>query len=287
MPERDLAILGSTMHYREAGAGEPIVFLHGNPTSSYLWRNVIPELEGEGRCLAPDLIGMGKSGKPAIDYSFADHARFLDAWFDALGLDGVTLVVHDWGSALGFDWARRHPDRVAGIAFMEAIVRPLAWSEWPEASRELFRAFRTPGVGETLILEKNVFVERVLPGSILRKLSAEEMAAYREPFPDPASRRPVWRWPNQIPLDGEPADAVALVDRYARWLGDSEVPKLLLTFEPGILIQGPILDWCRTKIRALAIQHVGPGSHFVQEDHPEKIGAAIRAWRREAVAGLA
>ncbi|HXJ37164.1 MAG TPA: haloalkane dehalogenase [Candidatus Eisenbacteria bacterium] len=287
MPEHDLAILGSTMHYREAGAGEPIVFLHGNPTSSYLWRNVIPELEGEGRCLAPDLIGMGKSGKPALDYSFADHARFLEAWLDALGLDGVTLVLHDWGSALGFDWARRHPERVAGIAFMEAIVRPLAWSEWPEASRELFRAFRTPGVGETLILEKNVFVERVLPGSILRKLSAEEMAAYREPFPDPASRRPVWRWPNQIPLDGEPADVVALVDRYARWLGDGEVPKLLLTFEPGVLIQGPILEWCRTKIRALEIRHIGPGSHFVQEDHPREIGAAIREWRREAIAGLA
>src|ERR1041385_9129860 len=151
MPEHDLAILDSTIHYRESGAGEPIVFLHGNPTSSYLWRNVIPRVESEGRCLAPDLIGMGKSGKPNVEYRFGDHTRYLDAWFDALALDRVTLVLHDWGTALGLDWARRHPARVVGVAFMEGVVRPLAWSEWPEASRDLFKAFRTPGVGEKLI----------------------------------------------------------------------------------------------------------------------------------------
>ena len=283
MREREIEVLDSTIHYRETGFGDPIVFLHGNPTSSFLWRNVIPRFEHEGHCLAPDLIGMGRSGKPAIDYTFADHARYLDQWFDRLDLESVTLVIHDWGSALGFDWAARHPERVAAIAFMEGIVRPLAWSEWPEASRDLFRSFRTPGVGEKLILEKNVFVERVLPGSILRKLAPDEMDAYRAPFPDPESRRPVWRWPNQIPLDGEPKEVVAVVEAYARWLGESEVPKLLLTFDPGILIQGSILEWCRSNIRALEVRHIGPGSHFVQEDHPEEIGDAIVAWRRKVL----
>jgi haloalkane dehalogenase len=280
----DVRVLDSTIAYRESGSGDPIVFLHGNPTSSYLWRNVVPRLESEGRCLAPDLIGMGRSGKPAIDYGFADHARYLDAWFDALDLRRVTLVIHDWGSALGFDWARRHADRVAAIAFMEAIVRPLAWEEWPEASRELFRSFRTPGIGEKLIFEKNVFLERVLPGSIQRKLTDEEMDAYREPFRDPASRRPMWRWPNQIPLDGEPADVVDVVARYARWLGESDLPKLLLTFEPGILIRAPMVAWCREHVRRLEVQPIGPGSHFVQEDHPEAIGDAVKAWRRRVLA---
>jgi haloalkane dehalogenase len=279
----DVRVLDSTIAYRESGSGDPIVFLHGNPTSSYLWRNVVPRLESEGRCLAPDLIGMGRSGKPAIDYGFADHARYLDAWFDALDLRRVTLVIHDWGSALGFDWARRHAERVAAIAFMEAIVRPLAWDEWPEASRELFRSFRTPGIGEKLIFEKNVFLERVLPGSIQRKLTDEEMDAYREPFRDPASRRPMWRWPNQIPLDGEPADVVDVVARYARWLGESDVPKLLLTFEPGILIRAPMVAWCREHVRRLEVQPIGPGSHFVQEDHPEAIGDAVKAWRRRVL----
>src|SRR6185369_14979407 len=249
-------------------------------------RNVLPALEDKGRCLAPDLIGMGRSGKPAIDYGFADHARYLDAWFDALDLRRVTLVIHDWGSALGFDWARRHADRVAAIAFMEAIVRPLAWDEWPEASRELFRSFRTPGIGEKLIFEKNVFLERVLPGSIRRKLTDEEMDAYREPFRDPASRRPMWRWPNQIPLDGEPVDVVDVVAKYAHWLGESDVPKLLLTFEPGILIRAPMVAWCREHVRRLEVQPIGPGSHFVQEDHPEAIGDAVKAWRRRVVGQL-
>jgi len=279
----DVRVLDSTIAYRESGSGDPIVFLHGNPTSSYLWRNVVPRLESEGRCLAPDLIGMGRSGKPAIDDGFADHARYLEAWFDALDLRRVTLVIHDWGSALGFDWARRHADRVAAIAFMEAIVRPLAWDEWPEASRELFRSFRTPGIGEKLIFEKNVFLERVLPGSIMRKLTDEEMNAYREPFRDPAARRPMWRWPNQIPLDGEPADVADVVARYARWLGESDVPKLLLTFEPGILIRAPMVAWCREHVRRLEVQPIGPGSHFVQEDHPEAIGDAVKAWRRRVL----
>jgi haloalkane dehalogenase len=284
MREHDLSILDSTIHYRESGSGDPIVFLHGNPTSSHLWRNVIPRLEDDGRCLAPDLIGMGRSGKPDVAYRFVDHARYLDAWFDALALSRVTLVVHDWGSALGFHWARRHPERVAAIAFMEAIVKPLTWAEWPEQAREVFRGFRTPGVGEKLIFERNVFIENVLPGSILRKLTAEEMDAYREPFREPKSRTPVWRWPNEIPLEGEPKDVVDIVTAYGRWLGESSVPKLLLAFDPGAILGADVVDWCRRSFRNLEIRHLGAGSHFVQEDQPEAIGDAVRDWRRRVLA---
>ncbi len=284
MAEHDLEILDSTIHYRELGAGEPIVFLHGNPTSSYLWRNVIPRLDAEGRCLAPDLIGMGQSGKPAIDYRFVDHARYLDAWFEALALANVTLVLHDWGSALGFHWAARHAERVAAIAFMEAIVKPLTWQEWPEAARDVFRGFRTPGVGEKLIFEKNVFIENVLPGSVLRKLSAEEMDAYRAPFRDPKSRTPVWRWPNEIPLEGEPPDVVAIVTAYGKWLGESDVPKLLLAFEPGAILGAELVEYCADHFRNLEVRSLGEGSHFVQEDQPEAIGDAIREWRRRVLA---
>ena len=285
MSEHDLRVLDSTIHYRESGAGgDPIVFLHGNPTSSYLWRNVIPRLESEGRCLAPDLIGMGASGKPAIEYRFVDHARYLDAWFEALDLRRVTLVVHDWGSALGFHWAARHPERVVGLAFMEAIVKPLTWAEWPEKARAVFQGFRTPGIGEKMIFEKNVFVENVLPGSILRKLTAEEMEAYRAPFRDPESRRPVWRWPNEIPIDGEPKDVVAIVESYGRWLAESDVPKLLLGFEPGAILGPDLIDWCRRSFRNLEVQWLGAGSHFVQEDQPQAIGDAVRDWRRRVLA---
>ncbi|MET0152304.1 MAG: haloalkane dehalogenase [Candidatus Binatia bacterium] len=284
MAGHDVATLDSWMHTRETGSGDAVVFLHGNPTSSYLWRNVVPRLESEGRCLAPDLIGMGQSGKPSIAYRFVDHARYLDSWFDALSLERVTLVLHDWGSALGFHWARRHPDRVAAIAFMEAIVKPLTWSEWPEPAREVFRSFRTPGVGERLIFEKNVFIENVLPGSIVRKLEPEEMNAYREPFRDPKSRTPMWRWPNEIPLDGEPRDVVEIVNAYAEWLAHSDVPKLLLAFTPGAILGAELVEHCRSHMRNLEVQHLGPGSHFVQEDQPEAIGDAVRDWRRRVLA---
>lgn len=284
MTEHDIAILDSTIHYQETGSGAPIVFLHGNPTSSYLWRKVIPRLEGEGRCLAPDLIGMGRSGKPAIEYRFVDHARYLDAWFDALALRDVTLVIHDWGSALGFHWASRHPDRVAAIAFMEAIVKPLTWDEWPANAREVFRGFRTPGVGEKLIFEKNVFIENVLPGSIVRKLGKEEMDAYRAPFLDPKTRTPVWRWPNQIPLEGEPKDVVEIVTAYGRWLAASDVPKLLLAFEPGAILGPALIDHCKRTFRNLEVRSLGAGIHFVQEDQPEAIGDAVREWRRRVLA---
>jgi haloalkane dehalogenase len=282
MTERDVRALDSSIHHVETGQGDPIVFLHGNPTSSYLWRNVIPRLVGEGRCLAPDLIGMGKSGKPDIAYRFDDHARYLDAWFDALALERVTLVIHDWGSALGIHWAKRHGERVRGIAMMEAILRSIPWEEFPKEIAELFRGFRTAGVGEQLVLEQNVFVERVLPGAILRKLTNAEMAAYRAPFPDAKSRRPVLAWPRQLPLGGEPAEIIAVLGENERWLATSDVPKLLLTFEPGVLITEPVARWCQTQFRNLTVRKIGPGAHFVQEDHPAEIGDAVKEWRRSS-----
>ena len=222
-PRKRLELLNSWMSYADTGAGDPVVFLHGNPTSSYLWRNVIPYLAPHARCVAPDLIGMGASGPSATGtYRFADHARYLDAFFEALNLKrNVTLVVHDWGSALGFHWAARHPDAIKGIAYMEAIVRPLQWSEWSQQAVAIFKALRSPA-GDEMILKNNIFVERILPGSIIRKLSAEEMDAYRKPYLQPGeSRRPTLSWPREIPLEGEPADVVAIADSYSKWLEQS------------------------------------------------------------------
>ena len=277
----DVSVLDSTMYYEDRGDGIPVVLLHGNPTSSYLWRSVIPELAGQARCLAPDLIGMGRSGKPDIAYRFADHARYLDAWFEALDLDGVTLVGHDWGGALGFDWACRHPERVTGIAFMETIVHPLTWDDWPAWARDMFQAFRRPGDGEELILDRNFFVEQVLPNAVLRTLSSEELDTYRAPFTERASRLPTLVWPREIPLDGTPADVVKRVEAYDAWLESSTgVPKLLLTFDPGAIMTAPTIRWCQDHIAALEVEHIGPGIHFVQEDNGPAIGAAIATWRQ-------
>jgi haloalkane dehalogenase len=273
------------MHYEETGDGDPIVLLHGNPTSSFLWRKVIPGMAGEGRVLAPDLIGMGRSGKPDIGYRFADHARYLDAWFDALALERVTLVGHDWGGALGFHWARRYPDRVAALAFMETIVKPIRWDEFPEAARETFQGFRTPGTGEQLVLDQNLFVEAMLPASMLHQLTADEMEAYREPFREPKHRLPTLTWPRELPIDGDPADVVELVNSYGRWLASSEdVPKLLLTFDPGALMSEPVVRWCQDHMAALEVAHAGQGIHFVQEDEPEAIARIVSEWRRRVLA---
>lgn len=280
MESRQIEVLDSHLHYLEEGHGDPIVFLHGNPTSSYLWRNVIPHLLAQGRCLAPDLIGFGRSGKPAIEYRFFDHARYLDAWFDALALSRVTLVLHDWGSALGFYWASRHPGRVAAIAFMEAILREMKWAEWPEPARSLFQQFRTPAVGEKLLIEDNLFVEQILPGAIMRKLTEAEMNAYREPFGKPADRKPIWRWPNELPIEGRPADVIEAIESNQRYLGASPVPKLLLTFAPGAIMRPELVHWCREQVAALDIRDAGKGLHFVQEDQPDNIGRAIAAWRK-------
>jgi haloalkane dehalogenase len=279
--KRHVRVHGRQMAYVERGEGEPIVFLHGNPTSSYLWRNVVPYLESLGRCIAPDLIGMGDSDKlqPSRpdSYRFVEHRHYLDRLLEVLGVsERVTLVVHDWGSALGFDWASRHREQVRGVAYMEAIVRPLAWAEWPEPIRKLFQGFRSDA-GEAMVLEKNVFVERVLPGSVLRGLTEEEMTVYRRPYLEPGeARRPTLTWPRQIPLDGEPADVALIVQGYADWLSQSVLPKLFVNAEPGAILIGPQREFCRRwpNQREVTVK----GSHFIQEDSPDEIGRAIAAW---------
>jgi haloalkane dehalogenase len=271
-------VLDSHMAYVEVGAGDPVVFLHGNPTSSYLWRNVMPHVEALGRCLAPDLVGMGASG-PAKggSYRFVDHRRYLDQWMETVGADeNVTLVVHDWGSGLGFDWARRHRDAVRGIAYMEAIVMPVTWNDWPAPARQIFQAMRSPA-GEEIVLTKNVFVERILPASVLRGLTDEEMAVYRRPFAEPGeSRRPTLTWPREIPIEGEPADVVQIVSDYAGWLSRSDIPKLFVNAEPGSILTGRQREFVRTwpNQREITV----PGIHFIQEDSPHEIGEAIADW---------
>ena len=275
---RRIPVLDSEMACVDTGAGDPVVFLHGNPTSSYLWRNVIPHVEGTARCLAPDLIGMGESGKASRgSYRFRDHARYLDAWFEALGLSqNLTLVVHDWGSALGFDWAERHRASVRGLVYMEAIVQPVTWAQWPERARPVFQALRSPA-GEEMVLQKNVFVERILPASVLRGLTEEEMAVYRRPYREPGeSRRPTLTWPREIPIDGEPADVVATVARYAGWLAGSNIPKLFINADPGVILTGAQREFCRTWPNQDEI--TVEGIHFIQEDSPAVIGRAIAAF---------
>jgi haloalkane dehalogenase len=279
-PRKRVKVHGVEMAYVEAGTGDPIVFLHGNPTSSYLWRNIIPHLAGLGRCLAPDLVGMGDSGRtPDGSYRFVDHARYLDGWFDALDLKrNVTLVVHDWGSALGFHWAHRNQASVRGIAYMEAIVRPVTLAEWPDAARKVFLGMRSPA-GDEMVLKNNVFIERILPGSILRKLTDAEMTVYRKPYLEAGeSRRPMLTWPRQIPIDGEPADVTAIVNAYADWLKESPLPKLFVNAEPGAILIGPQREFCRQWPNQSEV--TVRGSHFIQEDSPHEIGGAIAGWLR-------
>jgi haloalkane dehalogenase len=275
-----MRVLDSEMAYVDTGAGTPIVLLHGNPTSSYLWRNVIPHLSGLGRCLAPDLMGMGESGATSDgSYRFADHRRHLDAWFAGLGLDrDIVLVVHDWGSALGFHWAHRHPQAVRGIAYMEALVRPVTWAEWPENARRVFQNMRGSG-GEEMVLQKNVFVDRILPGSVLRKLGEDEMAVYRKRYVEPGeSRRPTLTWPRQIPIEGEPKDVVEIVAAYGKWLETAPVAKLFVNAEPGSILVGAQREYCRRwpNQREVTVK----GSHFIQEDSPDEIGQAVAAFVR-------
>lgn len=279
-----VTVEGRRMAYVELGDpdGDPIVFLHGNPTSSFLWRNVMPHLADRGRCLAPDLVGMGDSAKlpdpgPGT-YRFAEHRRYLDGWFEAVGAtDRVTLVVHDWGSALGFDWAHRHPDHVVGIAYMEAIVTPMTWDDWPEASREVFRAMRSDA-GEQMVLERNLFVERILPSAVLRDLADAEMEEYRRPYRDPGEdRRPTLTWPRELPLDGDPADVHDIVAGYAAWMASNDLPKLFVNADPGAILVGAQRNVARTWPNQDEV--TVPGIHFVQEDAPDEIGGAIADWR--------
>ncbi len=280
-PKKFVDVHGKRMAYVEMGEGDPIVFQHGNPTSSYLWRNVMPPLAGMGRCIAVDLIGMGDSDKlddPGPDsYRYVEHRDYLFEAWEQLGVrDNVTLVLHDWGSALGFDWASRNPDKVKGIAYMEGIPCPIRWDDWPEAVTPIFQGFRSE-MGEAMVLEKNIFVERVLPGSVLRGLTDEEMAVYRRPFLEPGEdRRPTLTWPRQIPLDGEPADVAAIAENYAAWLKDAQVPKLFINAEPGAILVGRQREFARSLPNQTEV--TVRGSHFIQEDSPEAIAAAIADW---------
>ena len=267
--------LDSEMAYIDVGQGDPIVFLHGNPTSSYLWRNIIPHLQDRARCLAPDLIGMGQSGKPGGEYRYADHRRYLDAWFDAVGLDqNVTIVIHDWGSTLGVDWAMRHPDRIKGVCYMEAIFREMSWSEF--VGGDLFKNFRTESVGEELILENNVFVEQIL-GNVRGGLDPETLDHYRAPYLDGGeTRRPTLTWPRELPIDGEPADMVEAVTAAGDWMASSELPKLFINSQPGAILVGEREVFCRSFKNQTEVEV--EGTHYVQEESPHAIGVALRAW---------
>lgn len=272
---------GKRLAFHERGDGDPIVFLHGNPTSSYLWRNVIPHVADQGRCIAPDLIGMGDSDKLDASgpdsYSFLEHRRYLDAFFDAMELgDRVTFVVHDWGSALAFDWAYRHPDRVAGLAYMEGMPAPVHFDDWGETAASFFRSLRSDD-GEELILEQNLFVEAALPAGIMRELSDEEMAEYRRPFADAGEgRRPTLSWPRQQPTEGEPAEVVEIVERYGEWMSQVDIPKLFINGDPGWILTGRVRDFCRTWPAQTEV--TVPGTHYLQEDSPNLIGTAVSRW---------
>jgi len=274
-------INGKRIAYLEAGSGDPIVLLHGNPTSSYLWRNVIPHLEGLGRVIAPDLIGQGDSEKlPESEgperYSFQVAFDYLDGLLKHIAADqNVTLVLHDWGSGLGFHWASQNPQAVKGVAYMEAIVAPLSWQDWPESARGIFQGFRSDK-GEDLVLTRNLFVEGVLPSSVLRDLSEEEMAQYRAPFDTPANRQPTLNWPRQIPIDGEPPHMVSLVEAYGAFMAESPIPKLFINAEPGSILVGAQRDFCRRWPNQTEV--TVEGLHFIQEDSPEAIGRAIADW---------
>jgi haloalkane dehalogenase len=275
-------VLGSRMHYVEAGAGAPIVLLHGNPTWSYIWRNVIPHLTAHGRCIAPDLIGYGRSDKPPLEYRWADHVRYLEAFMETLGLKDVVLVLHDQGSGLGFHYARRHEANVRAIAFFEALVRPFEWERFstPEY-RGVFRAFRSGGVGGAgwqLLVDRNVFIEDLLPQAAGRALSEEELDYYREPFVRPASRLPIWRFARETPIGGEPPDVWQAAAEYSRWLQRAAIPKLLLYAEPGALLTPEHLAWATGTIHHLATVNIGPGIHFLQESTPHQIGREIARW---------
>ncbi len=283
-PRRRVRVGDTEMSYVDTGGGSPIVFLHGNPTSSYLWRNVIPYVSDLGRCLAPDLIGMGQSlASPTRAYRFVDHARYLDIWFEALGLmRDLTLVLHDWGSALGFHRAFRHPGQVRAIIYMESIVLPRRWNDFPQGRDTMFRALRSEQ-GEHMVLDQNYFIETVLPKSIIRPLSDEEMMAYRRPFMSREARLPTLVWPRELPIEGAPADVGEIVERYGAWLAKSQIPKLFINADPGAMIVGRARDFCRTwaNQREVTVQ----GIHFIQEDAPAEIGAALRHFLKDLTAG--
>jgi haloalkane dehalogenase len=273
-----IEVAGSRIHYLDEGSGHPILFLHGNPTSSYLWRNIIPYLTSMGRCIAPDLVGMGKSDKPSIDYRFTDHARYVEGFIHKLGLRNITLVLHDWGSALGLNYAMRNEGNIKGLAFMEAILKTFTWNDFPKDFRMGFKLFRTPVIGWFMIVGLNIFVERIMPKAIVRKLTEEEKEHYRQPFKGFRDRKPVRQWPNEIPIDGSPADVAEIVRDYSQKLQLSELPKLLFYGKPGGLIDSKMVGWCEQNLINLKTVDIGPGIHYLQEDNPHLIGKVLADW---------
>ncbi|RLE15978.1 MAG: haloalkane dehalogenase [Actinobacteria bacterium] len=270
---------GSKMHYVDVGEGDPILFLHGNPTSSYLWRNIIPHLSGQGRCVAVDLIGMGKSDHPDISYRYDDHYRYLCGFIDALGIgSNLTLVIHDWGSGLGFRWAHDHEQDVRAIAFMEAMIRGLSLDDMPGSLRLAMRMMRMPGTGWLMISAANIFLKKMLPDLTYAEISPEALAYYRSAFPTVASRKAILQWPRELPLDGSPADNAVVVEAYRQWLTHTEVPKLLFHGNAGVAIKEAEVAWCRENLSNLDVVDLGDAIHFVQETHPETIGSELSSW---------
>ncbi|HIA93114.1 MAG TPA: haloalkane dehalogenase [Gammaproteobacteria bacterium] len=281
LKKQKISINNKNIAYAESGSGDPIIFLHGNPTSSYLWRNITPHLESQGRCICIDLIGMGDSDKldnpDENSYQFEEHYHYVNAAIESLtNGENTTFVIHDWGSALGFNWCYHNPDSVKGIAYMEAIVKEMTWEDWRDEAKGIFQGFRSDA-GESLVLEKNYFVERVLPGSIIRRLRDEEIEEYRRPFLNPGEdRRPTLSWPREIPIEGQPANVCKIVNQYAEWMQTNDIPKLFINAEPGAITTGRIRDFCRSWKNQTEV--TVKGIHFIQEDSPDDIGKAISTW---------
>ncbi len=278
-------VKGSKMHYIEqGGGGDTILFIHGNPTSSYLWRNVIPHLGGKGRCIAVDLIGMGRSDKPSIDYSFFEHAEYLEGFINALDLKNLILVLHDWGAGLGFHYAKRHEDNVKGVCFMEAVTRPIVWKDLGFIDRWVLRRFRDPKKSEKILVKKNEFVEKLLPRMVIRKLTNAEMDNYRLPFKEEYHRRVISRWPREIPVDGEPQDVDSAINENFEWLKNTPLPKLLLWSKPGAIIREPYVDHLKSVLKNMTVKCVGKGRHYIQEDTPDEIGNQLSDWYQHTLA---
>lgn len=269
---------GSKLHYIDEGKGDPILFLHGNPTSSYLWRNIIPHLTPNARCIALDLIGMGKSDKPDIAYTFDNHYDYLEKFIEALNLKNITLVIHDWGSGLGFNYAYKHQDNIKGIAFMEAIFKPVEWDDLPKDFKMIFKMLRTPFVGWLMVSVVNMFVKKMLPDMIVRKLSKEELDYYKEPYPNIASRKPVRVWPMEIPISGKPKNVYEKVAAYSEWLKQSDIPKLCFYAQPGAIIKKADAEYIKNNFPNTKMVDIGEGLHFIQEDNPHLIGQEIASW---------
>ena len=276
-----LDVLGSKMHYIDEGKGDPILFLHGNPTSSYLWRNIILYLTKHGRCIAPDLIGMGKSDKPNIKYNFDDHYKYLLEFIEKLDLKNITLVIHDWGSGLGFHYANKHQDNIKAISFMEAMVKPMSWNSMPSDMRLPFKLMRTPFIGWLMVSVANMFVKKLVPDTIVRKLSKEEFNNYLKPYPTIKSRKPVRVWPREVPLDGKPKNTHNIIKSYGEWLQKSDIPKLFFYASPGAILREKDAEWVKNNFNNLKSVDIGEGIHFIQEDNPHLIGSELAKWYKK------